>query len=191
MRRRKLTERAAQEILNLRREGMKTRELAKKFGVTGGTISHIITGRTWRHLDRTGIESRAPFTAEKESEPAPPSTPAPEPVPEPEPELPPPPPPPPPKPVRDPNKKYCEKCDRVMKIENTSHARYTVFVLWRCVCGYQTLEKKHPGECVGNAKTPKHGHVKYWYAKGRWRWLSACSGSGKPAIWVQTVGERT
>lgn len=43
--------------------------------------------------------------------------------------------------------------------------------------------------CVGDAKTPKHGHVKYWYAKGKWRWLPSCIGSGKPAIWVQTVGK--
>ena len=43
--------------------------------------------------------------------------------------------------------------------------------------------------CVGNAKTPKHGHVKYWYSADTWRWLPPCTGSGEPAIWVQTVGE--
>lgn len=43
--------------------------------------------------------------------------------------------------------------------------------------------------CVGNGKTPKHGHIKHWYTKDHWRWLSPCGGSGKPAIWVQTVGE--
>jgi hypothetical protein len=30
-----------------------------------------------------------------------------------------------------------------MEVENTSSARYTVFVLWKCTCGYQHLEKKH------------------------------------------------
>ena len=37
----------------------------------------------------------------------------------------------------------CEKCGRVMTKENTSTARYTIFVLWRCECGHQFLEKKH------------------------------------------------
>jgi hypothetical protein len=37
----------------------------------------------------------------------------------------------------------CEKCGKTMSIENTSTARYTVFVLWRCDCGHQFLEKKH------------------------------------------------
>jgi hypothetical protein len=146
--RRKLTEKDAQEILDLRRGGMKTLELAEIFGVTGGTISHIVTGRTWKHLDRTGIKSRAPSAADEKPEPTPAPPPEPEPEPEPEPPPPPPPPPPPkpkPKAARNPKKKYCEKCDRVMKVENTSNARYTVFVLWSCVCGFQTLEKRHPG----------------------------------------------
>lgn len=37
----------------------------------------------------------------------------------------------------------CEKCGRDMEIENKAKARYTVFVLWRCECGYQHLEKRH------------------------------------------------
>ena len=37
----------------------------------------------------------------------------------------------------------CEKCGRDMAIENKAKARYTVFVLWRCECGYQHLEKRH------------------------------------------------
>ena len=37
----------------------------------------------------------------------------------------------------------CDKCGKNMRIENTSKARYTIFVLWRCSCGYQFLEKKH------------------------------------------------
>ena len=40
-------------------------------------------------------------------------------------------------------KQTCEKCGRTMAVENTSTARYTVFVLWRCDCGHQFLEKKH------------------------------------------------
>ncbi|MHC4777812.1 MAG: hypothetical protein ACYTFG_04450 [Planctomycetota bacterium] len=37
----------------------------------------------------------------------------------------------------------CDKCGKIMEVENTSSARYTVFVLWKCTCGYQHLEKKH------------------------------------------------
>ena len=37
----------------------------------------------------------------------------------------------------------CEKCGRDMAVENTAKARYTTFVLWRCGCGCQHLEKKH------------------------------------------------
>jgi hypothetical protein len=43
-------------------------------------------------------------------------------------------------------KLMCERCGKTMHIENTSTARYTVFVLWRCDCGHQFLEKRHtPG----------------------------------------------
>lgn len=145
MPRQKLTEKDAQDILNLRRGRVKMRVLAAMFGVTTGAISHIITGRTWGHLDRTGIEtkSRIPRFIKPKPQPEPEiepleAQPEPEPKPTPTPKL-------EPKPVRDPDKQCCEKCDRVMEIENTSNARYTVFVLWRCVCGHQTLEKRHPG----------------------------------------------
>ena len=37
----------------------------------------------------------------------------------------------------------CEKCGGDMEVENTAKARYTLFVLWRCSCGYQHLEKRH------------------------------------------------
>jgi len=37
----------------------------------------------------------------------------------------------------------CNKCGRTMEVENTSKARYTTFVLWRCRCGNQHLQKKH------------------------------------------------
>jgi hypothetical protein len=37
----------------------------------------------------------------------------------------------------------CLKCGKNMAIENTSKARYTVFVLWKCECGFQHLEKRH------------------------------------------------
>jgi transposase-like protein len=37
----------------------------------------------------------------------------------------------------------CEKCGRNMSVENKSKARYTLFVLWKCSCGYQHLQKKH------------------------------------------------
>ncbi|GEM_PF-3206393 len=37
----------------------------------------------------------------------------------------------------------CEKCGKNMVVENTSKARYTLFVLWRCSCGFQHLQKKH------------------------------------------------
>ena len=40
-------------------------------------------------------------------------------------------------------KMSCRKCGKTMEVENTSKARYTVFVLWKCNCGHQQLEKKH------------------------------------------------
>ncbi|MCU0722179.1 MAG: hypothetical protein MUC63_00925 [Planctomycetes bacterium] len=42
------------------------------------------------------------------------------------------------------HEKYsCEKCGREMAIENRAKARYTLFILWKCHCGYQHLEKRH------------------------------------------------
>jgi hypothetical protein len=38
---------------------------------------------------------------------------------------------------------HCEKCGKTMEVENVSKARYTTFVLWRCQCGFQHLQKKH------------------------------------------------
>ena len=42
--------------------------------------------------------------------------------------------------------------------------------------------------CVSNGKTPRHGHIKT-NIRGYTEWLPPCSGSGKPAIYVQTVGK--
>jgi len=36
----------------------------------------------------------------------------------------------------------CEKCGKKMKLDNTSTARYTVFLLWICQCGFQKIEKQ-------------------------------------------------
>lgn len=43
----------AEDVRSIRlqvREGRRQDALAKEFGVTGGCISHVVTGRTWRHL---------------------------------------------------------------------------------------------------------------------------------------------
>lgn len=40
-------------------------------------------------------------------------------------------------------KQWCDRCGKSMAVENVSKARYTLFVLWRCSCGHQRLEKKH------------------------------------------------
>ena len=39
--------------------------------------------------------------------------------------------------------------------------------------------------CVGDGKTPRHGHIK----TKKWGWLPSCPGSGKPAIWVAAEDE--
>lgn len=49
----------------------------------------------------------------------------------------------PPRPKGDPDKGFCAKCGKKMTVENSSSARYTVFVLWKCKCGFQHLEKRH------------------------------------------------
>ena len=43
----------------------------------------------------------------------------------------------------DPDTGVCAKCGKKMEVENTSNARYTIFVLWKCACGFSHLQKKH------------------------------------------------
>lgn len=51
----RLTEKQALEILSLRQQGATYRELADKCGVSRRTVSGIIDGRSWCHLDRSGV----------------------------------------------------------------------------------------------------------------------------------------
>jgi hypothetical protein len=48
----KLTEAQAREILRLARERVPQREIAHRFGLVKGAVSHIVTGRNWAHLPR-------------------------------------------------------------------------------------------------------------------------------------------
>lgn len=158
MARRKLTEDEVRLVLELRAQKLTQASIAKILNVSTPNISFILTGRTWGHV--TGIVFKPRNWKKVES-------PEPEPRPEPEPELepepleaqpepesepePPAPKPEPPKPEpRNPDKQYCEECDRVMSVKNTSSARYTVFVLWECNCGFEYLEKRHTGAIVRN-----------------------------------------
>lgn len=122
---RKLTEDDVRRVLELRSQKLTQASIAKIFNVSTPNISFILTGRTWGHV--TGIVFRP---RRKKVEETPNSEPEPEPQPEPEP------------PPKDPNMQYCDKCSGVMSVKNTSKARYTVFVLWECNCGFEYLEKK-------------------------------------------------
>lgn len=46
----KLTEGQVLEILELQAQGLGQRQIAMRFGVGRTTVSHILAGRTWRHL---------------------------------------------------------------------------------------------------------------------------------------------
>lgn len=51
----KLTELQAVELLNLRKAGVGTLELSRRFGINRSTVQRIINGEYWKLLDRTGI----------------------------------------------------------------------------------------------------------------------------------------
>ena len=114
----KLAEADVLRVLELRAQKLTQAAIAKEFNVSTPTISFILTGRTWGHV--TGIVFKPRNRKRVES-------------PKPKPK---------PPPQRDPNKQYCEKCGKVMSVKNTSNARYTVFVLWKCVCGFEYLEHR-------------------------------------------------
>ncbi len=48
--RRRLSEAEAQQVWNWYEQGIKQSDIAKRLEVTPGAISHIISGRTWKHL---------------------------------------------------------------------------------------------------------------------------------------------
>ena len=52
--RRKLTEPDVSRIIALCRSGKAQREVAALFGVTRETVTYIMLGKTWKHVDRNG-----------------------------------------------------------------------------------------------------------------------------------------
>ena len=54
----KLTEEQVQEIRHLRSLGLQYKEIVPRFGVTSGTVGHIIRGSTWSHLPVTPPAAR-------------------------------------------------------------------------------------------------------------------------------------
>jgi hypothetical protein len=48
----KLTEGDIPEIFRMRREGIVLREIAARFGISIGTLSAVLDGKTWRHVPR-------------------------------------------------------------------------------------------------------------------------------------------
>lgn len=48
----KLTEENIPEICRMRREGVVLREIAAQFGISIGTLSAVLDGKTWRHVPR-------------------------------------------------------------------------------------------------------------------------------------------
>ncbi|MCI0341975.1 MAG: hypothetical protein L0216_12645 [Planctomycetales bacterium] len=39
-------------------------------------------------------------------------------------------------------KPSCEECGKAMERENTARVRETLFLLWKCPCGHQMLERR-------------------------------------------------
>ena len=52
--RRKLTEADVRRIIALCRAGKGHREVAERFSVTRATVTYIMLGKTWKHVDRNG-----------------------------------------------------------------------------------------------------------------------------------------
>lgn len=53
----KLTEEQAIELIRYKKSGVRTDEIADKFGVSYYTVMEIVRGRSWKHLNRDSIES--------------------------------------------------------------------------------------------------------------------------------------
>lgn len=49
----------------------------------------------------------------------------------------------PPRAKGDPDNGFCAKCVKAMKVQSESRSRFTRFVLWKCKCGFEHLERRH------------------------------------------------